>query len=87
MAEYALEKTRAPGTGFTPHFFPLQPLQPLESVVELAIRAAARGIEPLYTVRLKCPKMTGVNPLYGIIKLKDGVVSSSGREELKEKNR
>lgn len=86
MTEYTFEKSGAPGTAFTSHLSLLQLLQPLEGVVELAVRTAARGIKPLCAVRFECPKMTGINPLRSIIKLKDRVVLGSRWEKLKEKN-
>lgn len=82
MAEYALKKARAPGTAFAPHLFLLQLLQSLEGMVELAIRAATGGIKPLYAERFECPKMTGVNPLVGIIELEDGMVLGLRWEKL-----
>ena len=85
MTEYALEKTGASGATFAPHFFLLQLLQPLDSVVESAIRAATRSIKPLRAVRFECPKMTGFNPLLSIVELKDRVVLSLRWEKL-EKN-
>ena len=84
MAEYPLEKAGAPGAAFPPHLFLLQLLQPLDGVVELALRAATRGIKPLWAIRFECPEMTGINPLQAIIELEDGVVLSSRWEELEE---
>jgi len=86
VAENALEKTRASGAAFAPHFPLLQLFQPLDGVVEFTIRAATRSIKPLGAVRFECPKVTGINPLLGIIKLKDGMVLSSRWEKLNENN-
>jgi hypothetical protein len=85
MAEYALKKTGAPGAAFAPHLFLLQLLQPLEGMVELAIRAATGGIKPLHAERFECPKMTGVNPLVGVIELEDGMVLGLGWKKLEER--
>ena len=84
--EYALEKAGAPGMALTPHVLLLQLLQPLEGVVELAIRAATRGIKPLRVVRFECPKMTGINPLQGIIELKSGMGLGLRWKKLNEEN-
>ena len=85
MTEDALEKAGASGAGFASHFFLLQLLQPLDGVVESAVRAATRSIKPLRAVRFERPKMTGIHPLVGVIELKDGVVLSPRWEKLEEK--
>lgn len=84
--EYALEKARAPGSAFTSRALLLQLFQPPEGVVEFAIRAAARGIKLLPAVRFECPKMIGINPLHGVIKLKVRVVLGLRWEELNEES-
>ena len=84
--EHALENAGAPGTTFALHISLLQLLQPLEGAVELTIRAATRGIKPLHVVSFECPKVTGINPLQGIIELKNGVVLGLRREKLNEEN-
>ena len=63
MTEYALKEAGAPRTTCAPHLFLLKLLQPLEGMVELAVRAATGGIKPLCAVRFECPKMTSINPL------------------------
>ena len=82
MTEYALENSRTTDTVFALRLSLLQLLQPLEGVEELTIRTATRGIKPLRAVRYECPKMTGINPLQGILELKDGIILGSRREKL-----
>lgn len=84
--EHEPEKARAPGTAFATHTFLLQFLQPLEGVVEITIRAATGGVEPLRAIRFERPKMTGIDPLWGIVQLKAGMVPGLGWKELREKD-
>ena len=82
MTEYALEKAGASGAAFAPQLPLLQLFQPLDGVVGSAVRAATRSVKPLRAVRFECPKVTGINPLLGIIEFKDGVVLSPRWEKL-----